>query len=163
MHVGRVLYGHAATEARHRNVIENAAAITSKVAWTNRSLGNTVRPSDYFIAMAREVIATQLIWNCLTAKRDNFQSEREVRYIIMNVAARFDAHRKSFKNRPYVETPVPLKAAGNIMEILVGPRSPEGAEAIVRHFLQANDYQGDIPVSRSNAASEPFDPTAAAA
>jgi hypothetical protein len=70
VHVGRVIYGDAATEARHRLVIETAAAITSRMAWANRALVTSARPSTHFVAMARKVIASQLIWNCLTAKHD---------------------------------------------------------------------------------------------
>jgi hypothetical protein len=35
--------------------------------------------------MAHELFASQLIWNCLTAKEERFADEREVRGIIMNV------------------------------------------------------------------------------
>lgn len=149
VHVGRVLYGDAETEARHQRVIEAAAKITSRVAWANRALPNVVKPSDYLVAMAREVIASQLVWNCLTAKHAQFQNEREIRYIIMNVRAKFDAHRKFFKNRPYVETPLPLKEQGTIVKILVGPRAPKAAELSIRNFLKANGYPESITVERS--------------
>jgi hypothetical protein len=84
-------------------VIEAAASITSRVAWANKSLRDIVKPSDYFIAMVREVIASQLIWNCLTAKHDKFANEREVRFIVMNVIARFDDLRKQFNGKTYIE------------------------------------------------------------
>lgn len=151
LHVGRVIYGDAATEARHRLVIETAASITSRVAWANRSLGTTVRPSTYFLAMAREVIASQLIWNCLTAKREKYMNEREVRYIIMNIVAKFDRHRKFFKGKTYVEAPLPLKAPGSIMQILVGARAPRDAENMVSDFLEAQGYPHGISVRRSSA------------
>jgi len=163
VHVGRVLYGDAATGARHRLVVEKAASITSKVAWANRSLGNTVKPSDYFLAMEREVIASQLIWNCLTAKHRNFSNEREVRYIIMNVVAKFDAHRKAFGGKTYVETPLPLKEPGSIMEILVGPLAPAGAETMVTAFLATHSYPNEIVIRRSEAVLSPPDPATVAA
>jgi hypothetical protein len=156
VHVGRVLYGNAATEARHRSVIETAASITSKVAWANRSLPATVKPSDYLVAMTREVIASQLIWNCLTAKHEQFRNEREVRYIIMNVVAKFDAHRKFFKGKPHVETPLRLKAVGSIIEILVGPRAPSDAEAKISGFLKANGYPDSVAVRRSTVNPWPL-------
>lgn len=154
LHVGRVIYGDAATEARHRLVIETAASITSRVAWDNRSLGNTVRPSAFFLAMVREVIASQLIWNCLTAKHDDYANEREVRYVIMNIAAKFDRHRKLFNGKTYVEAPLPLKAPGSIMQILVGPHAPRGAEDMVSDFLKLQNYPNSIPVRRSSAIVE---------
>jgi hypothetical protein len=112
---------------------------------------NTVKPSDYFSAVAREVIASQLIWNCLTAKHENFSNEREIRYIIMGIISKFEPHRRRFNGKAYVETPLPLKTAGNIMEILVGPSVPDGAESMVKKLLKANDYPEAIPVRRSGA------------
>src|SRR5262249_18250130 len=81
--VGRVIYGDAATEARHRLVIDTAAAIARRVAWANRALVTDAKPSTYLRAVALEVIASQLIWNCLTAKHDTFANEREVRFMVM--------------------------------------------------------------------------------
>jgi hypothetical protein len=149
--VGRVIYGDADTAARHRSVVSEAARITSRVAWANRPMPNTVKPSDYFSAVAREVIASQLIWNCLTAKHENFSNEREIRYIIMGIISKFEPHRRRFNGKAYVETPLPLKTAGNIMEILVGPSVPDGAESMVKKLLKANDYPEAIPVRRSGA------------
>jgi hypothetical protein len=151
LYVGRVLYGDADTAARHRSVVSEAACIVSRVARANHPIPNTVKPSDYFSSVAREVIASQLIWNCLTAKHQNFSNEREVRYIIMGIISKFEPHRKYFNGKAYVETPLPLKTAGSVMEILVGPRAPDGAEAMVKTFLKANGYPDAIPVRRSGA------------
>jgi hypothetical protein len=151
LHVGRVVYGDAATEARHRLVIQKAASITSRVAWANRSLVTNVRPSTYFVAMAREVIASQLVWNCLTAKHADFENEREVRYLIMNVKARFDGLRKHVGGKTYIEAELPLKAPGSIARVLVGPHAPPDAEKMVSDFLKSHAYP-DFPVFRSSAA-----------
>jgi hypothetical protein len=152
-HVGRVVYGDEDTAVRHRNAVSEAARIASRVAWANRPLAGTVKPSDYFSAVAREVIASQLIWNCLTAKHENFSNEREVRHIIMGITSKFDFCRKYFSGRAYVDTPLKLKAAGSIMEILVGPRASDDAEAMVKAFLKANSYPATIGVRRSCACS----------
>ena len=151
LHVGRVIYGAAATENRHRLVIETAAQITSQVAWANRSLVKEVRPSSYLVAMAREVIASQLIWNCLTAKHEEFANEQEVQYIIMNVTAKFERHRKNFGGRWYVETPLPLKKPGSIMQILAGPNTPPDSETRNSGFPTMHDYPACIRVRRSTA------------
>jgi Protein of unknown function (DUF2971) len=151
LHVGRVIYGDADTEARHRRVIEAAAEITSRVAWANRSLGSNVKPSDYFIAMVREVIASQLIWNCLTAKHQDFANEREVRFIVMNVIKRFDGLRKRINGKTYIEASLPLRRPGSVMQILVGPVAPSDAEQRVSNFLRDQGYPEGIPVRRSSA------------
>lgn len=92
LYVGRVLYGDEDTAARHRSVVTEAAHIASRVARASRLTPYKVNPSDYFSAVAREVIASQLIWNCLTAKHENFSNEREVRYIIMGIISQFEPH-----------------------------------------------------------------------
>jgi len=47
IHVGRVIYGDAATVGRHRLVIEKAARITSEIAHRHRDVVTKVRPSVY--------------------------------------------------------------------------------------------------------------------
>jgi Protein of unknown function (DUF2971) len=150
IHVGRVIYGDAATEERHRLVIERAAEITSRVGRANQAAVHQVKPSVYLVAMAQEVIASQLIWNCLTAKHTKYANEREVRYVIMNLRKKFDAHRKSDNGRDYIETPLQLKAPHSIMEVLVGPRAPVGAEEMIAEFLKAQGYPDGIPIRPSS-------------
>jgi Protein of unknown function (DUF2971) len=151
LYVSRVLYGDELTTARHSCVVSEASRIASQVAWANRSMPGTVKLSDYFSAVAREVIGSQLIWNCLTAKREKFGNEREVRYMIMGIISKFDSHRKHFGGKAYVETPLRLKTAGSVAEILVGPRASDDAEAMVKTFLKSNGYPEVTPVRRSNA------------
>jgi hypothetical protein len=149
--VGRVIYGDGETTARHRRVIKKAAAITSLVAGQNPEWLRMIRPVPYLAAMARETIASQIVWNCLTAKEDRFSKEREVRGIIMGVRQNFDAHRKTLGTRAYVETPMMLKLPGSIAEILVGPLAPPEAEATLAALLKAEGYTYDIPILRSEA------------
>jgi hypothetical protein len=99
--------------------------------------------------MAKEVIASQLIWNCLTAKHMNYANEREVRYVIMNVRTEFDTHRKSHCGKLYVEAPLQLKAPGRVMEVLIGPLAPAGGEEMISEFLRTQGYPGGIPTRRS--------------
>jgi hypothetical protein len=152
VHMGRVLYGKKPTEARHRLVITTAAEIIDRIGRENQSLKTRLKPSIYLNAMAKEVIARQLIWNCLTAKRSRFAVEQEVRCILMGMRDRFAPHRKIFNGRPYVETPLPLKGCGNIAEILLGPKAPPDAQEMVEAFLHANGYAYPIPVTRSAVA-----------
>ena len=95
--VGRVIYGDAATEIRHHRGIERAAEITSRVGHANIDAIRRVGPAAYLRGVALEVIASQLIWNCLTAKNVKYENEREVRYLIMNMRGKFDAHRRSHR------------------------------------------------------------------
>jgi hypothetical protein len=99
--------------------------------------------------MADEFIASQLIWNCLTAKNDIYENEREVRGVIMNVRAKFDGIRKPLGDKFYVEYDLPLKAPGSIAEIIVGSLAPVGAEDEVRKVLSDLGYPHGINVTRS--------------
>jgi|GEM_PF-4852346 hypothetical protein len=62
-----------------------------------------IRLSPYLITMAHESLASQLIWNCLTAKGITYAEERKVRDIIMNLTSKFDPWQREFNHRPYIE------------------------------------------------------------
>jgi hypothetical protein len=90
-----VIYGREATFARQREAVRKLKQITEQAA--NRAGSSLVRyyQQAWFDNMVQEFIASQLIWNCLTAKSDSFQDERETRYIIMGERRLFDQCRHS--------------------------------------------------------------------
>ena len=151
LHIGRVVYGDVPTAGRHERSVQSAADITSRVGWAN---GRLMRQfgTAYLRVMAHELLASQMIWNCLTAKEAQFEDEREVRGIVMNVRAKFDPWRLNHAGRDYVEHVLPLKEPGSITEILVGPDAAPDAEARVRAILKAEGYPDAIPVRRGSAA-----------
>lgn len=149
LHVGRVRYGDEPTEQRHRRAIARAGEITSRYANAHPDALPRAQAVPYLDAMSKEVIASQLVWNCLTAKSLGYANEREVRYVIMNVPGKFDGLRKRLNDKYYIEAALPLKTPGSIAEILVGPRAPEGTETTVADLLKELGYPEDIPVRRS--------------
>jgi hypothetical protein len=150
LHVGRVIYGDAATAERHRQVVRCAAEITSRIGNANVEAVRGTGPARYLVSVARELLASQLVWNCLTAKDQRFANEREVRGIILNLKDRFDPYRRTLGLRHYVEHELPLRATNAIAEILVGPEAPQGAEALVTDILHYSGYpDGAVPVVRS--------------
>jgi DUF2971 family protein len=151
LHIGRVIYGDADTATRHRLTIASAAEITSRIGNAHPDLVRQARCSHYLATMAREMLASQLIWNCLTAKEQRFADERETRGVILNLRAKFDPYRRMINGRNYVEHEMPLKAAGAISEILIGPNAPTDAEDRVKSLLNAEGYSSVIPVVRSAA------------
>jgi hypothetical protein len=152
LHIGRVVYGDAPTAARHELAVRAAAEITSRIGSANKDLVRAAGIANYLRVMAHELLASQLIWNCLTAKESRFEDEREVRGIIMNVKAKFDPWRRTHAGRTYVEHELPLKEPGSIVEILVGPNAAPTAEATVTTLLKAQGYPDGIPVPRSAVA-----------
>jgi Protein of unknown function (DUF2971) len=149
LHVGRIVYGDVKTRARHRLIIERAADITSEYGHANSKLGRE-QLAPFIRAMADEVIASQLIWNCMTAKSATYENEREVRGVIMNVRANFDGIRKPLGGKFYVEHDLPLREPGSITEIIVGPLAPADAEETVRMMLGQLGYPHRITVTRSS-------------
>jgi Protein of unknown function (DUF2971) len=152
LHVGRVVYGDEATAGRHEFSVRSAADITSRVGWSHSQLVRDTGIATYFRVMAHELLASQMIWNGLTAKEAQFEDEREVRGIVMNIRAKFDPWRRAHAGRDYVEHVLPLKEPGSITEILVGPEAGPDAEARLRELLMAEGYPDTIPVQRSHAA-----------
>jgi hypothetical protein len=150
IYVGRVLYGDGPTEGRHRQVIQQAAQITSYIGQLNAAVVEQHR-IRYLVSMAREVIASQLVWNCLTAKHLKYQDEREVRYVIMGTKKKFEnlVQVQQGSRREFVEHSLPLR--DGTVEILIGPLAPAGTEAIVREFLQKNGYPSNVAIRRSKA------------
>ena len=129
-HVGRVAYGDSKASYLHRKVIERAAKITHQVAATNRSLlRRELVHVEYINAMAKEYIARQLVWRCLTAKRSCWEHQSEVRFVVMNRQKNFDGLEKTHTGgRRYVTYPLPLLKPGSIAEIMIGPAAPIDAE-----------------------------------
>jgi hypothetical protein len=152
LHIGRVVYGDGPTAERHRLAITRAAEITSKAGHAHKEAVRARGIVPFLQAMSHELLASQLIWNCLTSKETRFEDEREVRGIIINVRAKFEPYRRSHGGRTYIEHELSLKAPGSIAEILVGPDAPPNAEARVRAILRAEGYLDAIPVQRAHAA-----------
>jgi Protein of unknown function (DUF2971) len=145
-HVGRVVYGDTKTTYRHHKVIERAARITHQIAKANRSLlRREAVHVEYINAMAKEYIARQLIWRCLTAKRHCWEHQSEVRFVCVNRHAYFDGIEKTFGGRHYIEYPLPTDS---IAEIMIGSAAPKDAEADVARLLNDHGWSG-VPVIRS--------------
>jgi hypothetical protein len=152
-HVGLVVYGDEKTTYRHRKVIERAAEITHRVATANRNLlRRATVHSDYINAMAKEYIARQLIWRCVTAKRSCWSYQSEIRFVIMNQTKNFEGLVKTHNGRRYITHPLPLRDPGSIAEIMVGRNAPSDAEHWVRQLLASLGYPA-ITVTRSLAST----------
>jgi hypothetical protein len=148
-HVGRVVYGDSKTSYRHRKAIERAAEITHQTAALNRGLlrRGSVHV-DYINAMAKEYIARQLIWRCLTAKRSCWEHQSEVRFVVMNLPKNFDGLEETHNGRRYITYALPLADPGSVAEIMIGSAAPSAAGPWLRQLLNDLGYSG-VPVTRS--------------
>jgi Protein of unknown function (DUF2971) len=150
-HVGRVVYGDERTTYRHRKVIERAADITQRVAAANRHLlRSDTTHSDYINAMAKEYIARQLVWRCITAKRLRWEHQSEVRFVILNQYKNFMGLAKTHTDgRSYITYELPLLDRGSIAEIMIGHTAPSDAESWISDLLGKLGYSA-ISVTRSS-------------
>jgi hypothetical protein len=130
-------------------VVAKAAEICSRIGMANVEVVRAAGPSLYLVSIARELLASQLVWNCLTAKDECYAEEQEVRGIVMNIKPNFDPYRRTLGTRNYVEHELPLKAGGAVAEILIGPLAPSDAEAKIHALLRDEGYPSDIPIRRS--------------
>ena len=102
---------------------------------------------------SRSMIASPLIWNCLTSKHSGYAHEREVRLVIMGVPATLSPNVKTRlrggQTVPFIAQPMKLRVPGVIAEIVVGPAAPAEAEENARNLMGTLGFGEQIPVRRS--------------
>ena len=109
---------------------------------------------DAFMKEMRiSLIAQPLIWYSLTAKQHAYHVEDEVRQVLMGAGddLKLDIQTRSRgrENVPYVAVPWPVREAGMIDEIIVGPAASLGAEEDVMAMLRSYGVDG-VKVTRAD-------------
>lgn len=153
--VGPVRYDIHEVCARHQAAIDKAAEIFLNAVEANAELVSDKRVGIPFMQdMARAVIASPLIWNCLTTKHPAYAHEREVRLILLGLTDRLAPYittrLRGSEIVPYVPHQLPLRKPHSLAGIVVGPAAPMDAERTVRTLLRSLGYSPDLPVSRSD-------------
>lgn len=139
--VAPVHYGKVSGRRHHRPAIESAARIVAETVETQAHLmRDRAKGLPFLDAMARSLIAGELLLNSLTLKHDAFESEEEVRLFILGESTKLAPYvSKRPRNGgavPFIKTPMPIRQPGRITEILVGPSAPADAEEIARGLLR---------------------------
>ena len=98
--------------------------------------------------MAQEYLASQLIWQCLTSKHQEFFGEEEVRCIVMNTHKRLQPYVHVNGGRNYVQTPLELRKPPGLHELLIGPRSDMSLDQ-ARFLLKELGCDESTPMSKS--------------
>ena len=152
--VAPVLYTIDEVCARHRLSINEAASIFLDTVNANADLVRDKTVGIPFMQeMAREMIASPLIWNCLTSKHPAYTHEREVRLIILGQADRLSPHVttriRGSEIVPYIAQPMPIHEPKNIVEFVVGPAAPRDAERSLRTMLTSLGVDPTVPIVRS--------------
>lgn len=153
--VGPVRYDINEVCARHEVAVERVASIFLNAVEANADLVSDQRVRFPFMQnMARAVIASPLIWNCLTTKHPAYAHEREVRLILLGLTERLATYittrLRGSEIVPYVIHQLPVKKPHSLAGIVVGPAAPIDAERTVRTLLRSLGYSPDLPVSRSD-------------
>lgn len=152
--VSPIMYDLAAASHRHDTAIEQAERIFLDAANAHGDLlADREIGIPFMQELARAVIASPLIWNCLTSKHPAYSHEKEVRLIIIGLHNRL---RPYIQTRirgadivPYIAYKMPVRQEHSIGHIVVGPAANPDAERTVRTMLESFGVEHDIPVSRS--------------
>ena len=152
--VGPVLYQTGEVCARHRQAIEKAASIFLQAADANVELMRDKSVGVPFMReMAKELLASSLIWNCLTSKHPAYAHEREVRMIILGLRSKLlpyvTTRVRGSEIVPYIVHQMPLRQPHHIFEIVVGPAAPADAERCVETMLRSLGADPRISIRRS--------------
>ncbi|MBV9378878.1 MAG: DUF2971 domain-containing protein [Alphaproteobacteria bacterium] len=151
--LGPVLYDRQAIFARHQRAIAAAASIFLAAAEAHGGLMADKRVGIPFIRrMADELIASPLIWNCITSKHIGYESEREVRLVLMGQTCKLAPYVRTrlrgSERVPYVAHPFRVQEPGAIFEIVVGPSAASDAKERVDQMLKSHGL-ANVSVTRS--------------
>ena len=95
----------------------------------------------FFDAMAKALISSELLLNSLMIKHRAYQSEKEVRLVIVgerkNLEAHINTRSRGSEIVPFIRADFPLSVQGNIAEIVIGPSAGERAESGIRAISPA--------------------------
>ena len=149
-----VVYDVGEASRRHTVAIDEAATIFFDTA---NAHGDLLRDKTIGIPFmqdfARAVIASPLIWNCLTSKHPAYAHEQEVRLIILGM---HDKLRPYIRTRirageivPYIPYKMAVQKKPSIGEIIVGPAANRDAERTLKTMLESLGVTHDIPIGRS--------------
>lgn len=148
--VGPVHYTLDEIYARYNPPILEAAKIFLETVDANADL---VRDKSIGIPFmqefARELIASPLIWLCLTSKHPAYEHEHEVRLVIMGAPKHMlpfvTTRIRGSEIVPYISQPMPVREPNNILEIVVGPSSSADAERSVHTMLNSLGVGPKVP------------------
>jgi hypothetical protein len=138
--VSPVGYGDPAARVLHRPVIESAVRIAAETADHKAAAMQDInRGMPFFRGLANRLVGAELILNCLTVKGPSWEPEHEARLFILgeraNLAPYVSTRSRGTETVPFIKHRMPLRAPGNITEILIGPAAPADAEDFVCSLL----------------------------
>ena len=155
--VSSVRYGEPAGYDLQRPAIESAARIIAETAEHKATVMRDInRGMPFFREMADRLLATELIFHCLTVKGLDWSPENEVRLFILgqraNLAPYVSTRSRGTETVPFIKSDMRLHEPGSITEILVGPAAPHDAEDFACSLLAPFHKDPQSIVHRSTAS-----------
>jgi hypothetical protein len=156
--VGPVLYDRAAIFARHDAAIRAAATIFKAAADRHPEImADKANGLPFMDRLAKELIASPLIWNCITSKEHaRWAREREIRLIVMgqteNLASYVRYRQRAAERVPYVAHSFRIRGPGALHEIVIGPAAGDEAKAEVAQMLLKFGV-GGVRIVRSKSSA----------
>ena len=141
--VGPVRYAGDELRASYQTPVHQAASIFFDTINANADLmADKAIGFPFMQELARELIASPLIWRALTTKHPAYEHEREVRLVITGTSEHVRPHvttrlRGRSEIVPYIAQPIPVREPNNILEVIVGPAAVVDAERTVRTLLHS--------------------------
>lgn len=151
--VGPVLYDRQAIFMRHQAAIDTAASIflAACEAYPQFMADRTVG-LPFMRELANELIASPLVWNCITSKHVGYEHECEIWLLLLGQSSNLSPYRRvrmrGSESVPYVAHAFDTREPGAIHEIVIGPAAAADAEDKVLDLLAAYDLQS-VFVTRS--------------
>ena len=141
--------------------IERAAQIVAQtVKRKERVMGDINRGMPFFDEMAKAMIGSELLLNCLTMKDSQHACEQEVRLFILGEIAKLapsvSTRMRGSETVPFIKYDMPLEESGRIVEVIVGPTAPPNAEDFARALLAPFHPDPASIVRRSELPADAF-------
>ena len=136
-----VVYGKKAARQHHLPAIESAVRIVGKAVVEAADLMQDISIGmPFFDKMAKALIASPMLFNCLTIKDGAYEHEKEIKLIIVGERRKLAPHVSTRRRRrkviPFIKSDMPIQSNGSIVEIVVGPAAADNAEDAVRALLK---------------------------
>jgi hypothetical protein len=135
-----VIYGEQAISERMKEVIDRAIAVVTKPENASAYMGNKKIGFEFFKEVG-VAISRPILWQAITSKHEAYANEKEMRLIILggkeNLRPYVETRIRASEFVPFIRSAMPVRDAGAIAEIVIGPAASEMAEDGLRIMLES--------------------------
>ena len=159
--VSPVFYSTKEILRRHSVAIDKAFELFRNAMDADPCLRENPDLFDQFVqTFCRTVLASVLIWNCLTSKHNAYDREQEVRLIILGerdkLTPKITTRLRGSEIVPYIAQQLAIRGAEAIFEIVTGPAAGADAERTVRTMLRSFNIDDKVPFESSGIPYRPL-------